>query len=69
MDALYIAAIIAVAWLTHWETRRQCANAVLQGHRKWWKCDVFRAEHRVALRKYRRELDEVAELERSVRSK
>jgi hypothetical protein len=49
-----------------WVMARECANACLHGKRKWWKAAIFCAEQRIALRTYRLELDEVAELEHSV---
>ena len=54
---------------------RECANACLNGGRKWWKVAIFCAEHRVSLSRFKLELDykdqpkEVSELERSVRVK
>jgi hypothetical protein len=48
---------------------RECANAVLHGKHKWWKVAIFNAQHRVALREFRRELDEVNELERNLAAK
>jgi len=49
-----------------WVMVRECANACLHSKRKWWKVAIFCAEQRVALHAYRRDLDEVAELEHSV---
>ena len=49
-----------------WVMVRECANACLHSKRKWWKVAIFCAEQRMALRAYRLELDEVAELEHSV---
>lgn len=47
-----------------WAGIRESANAVIHGGRNWWKLAMHSADWRVQHRQFKRELEEVDELER-----
>lgn len=48
---------IASGILCVWQTINHCADAQLDGSRKWWSKALFRAKQRVEYREYSREVE------------
>jgi hypothetical protein len=68
-SSIVIAAFLCGIAVGAWAAIRECANEVMHGGRKWWKVAIFQAEQRAALRRFKKNQDEVASLERSMRGK